>query len=249
MPKNVSMDVEEPLKRIVDTAFSQISALTREERDRARQEGLEQGRREGRQEAEQQTRAAVDAAVAAARTGAPADSGIDRLVAALRSIDEARSLTEVLTALVDAAAREAGRAAVFIVRSRALTGWRLKGFDASGDGGLEISFQDAGVMTDAVRSKTAVASRSGAQSGVPAFANAAGSVRALACPIAIAGEAVAVVYADDGASGDRSAALPPWQGKVEILTRHAARCLEALTAFSAARSFATQTSQPSHSGN
>ena len=40
---------------------------------------------------------------------------------------------------------------------------------------------------------------------------------------------MAVVYADTAATDDRPVASSGWREAVEILSRHAARCLEALT--------------------
>ena len=51
----------------------------------------------------------------------------------------------------------------------------------------------------------------------------------IAAPITVDGRVVAVVYADDG--GDATREVPSaWPEHVELLARHASRCLEALTA-------------------
>ena len=55
----------------------------------------------------------------------------------------------------------------------------------------------------------------------------------LAAPIAMAGQVVAVLYANSGASG-----------AIEILARFAARSLEALTAFKAARALSERPGDP-----
>ena len=54
----------------------------------------------------------------------------------------------------------------------------------------------------------------------------------LAVPVEVGGRIVAVVYADDGvpeATTKPSGTPSAWPEMVEILARHAARCLEAIT--------------------
>jgi hypothetical protein len=51
-------------------------------------------------------------------------------------------------------------------------------------------------------------------------------------PLTISGEVVAVLYADQGRDGDAPAS---WTDVIETLARHAARALEAVTAFTTAR--------------
>src|SRR5207247_10743475 len=55
----------------------------------------------------------------------------ERLLAAIRAMDRARSLTEIFDALSVGAEREAPRAAVLLVRDATLRGWRFTGFDAA----------------------------------------------------------------------------------------------------------------------
>ena len=56
-------------------------------------------------------------------------------------------------------------------------------------------------------------------------------------PIALSGEVVAVLYADQGTGG-------AWMTAIEVLTRHAARSLEAMTAFKTARAIMDQPGAP-----
>jgi hypothetical protein len=69
--------------------------------------------------------------------------------------------------------------------------------------------------------------------GPPPFAGASPVRASCAVPIAMSGQVVAVLYADEGPSNPTAQLLNP--GALEVLTRYAARCLEALTAFKAAR--------------
>ena len=125
----------------------------------------------------------------------------DRLVEGIRSIDNARSLSEILDALAIAAARDAARVAVLLARGGEWRAWRTSGFDHEPDVAALVA-----MPSDDSDSR--------------------GRVR---LPIAVSGETVGALYAEDG----RLAAL-------EILARHAARCLESMTAFKTARALARQ---------
>jgi hypothetical protein len=193
-------------------------------------EGQTVGKTEGRQEAQ----AAINTAGLA--TG-------QRLVEAIRAIDNGRSLSEILDALASNAGREAARAAVLLVRGSHLRGWRFIGFGPldSGDP-IELALAESGVAGDAVRTGTTASAASGTLGAVPSFAQASADQSdappgdVLAVPIPMAGQVIAVLYADQA---DREASGPEahgsWQATLEVLARHAARSLEAITAFRAAQ--------------
>jgi hypothetical protein len=79
-------------------------------------------------------------------------------------------------------------------------------------------------------------------SSAPAFAALPSGGECLGVPIALSDQVVAVLYADQG-SGDAEPA-PAWMDAVEVLVRHAARSLEALTAFKAARALMARSESP-----
>jgi hypothetical protein len=250
------MAFEDHLKRTLDTAFAELAEVARAERELARvqalvegraqgwEDGREHGRFEGREEAEQASRAAIEeaeqasrtaleAAVAAARAELPppvADTAaVERLLDGMRAIDRSTSLGGVLQALADAAVRESSRVAVLLVRGEMLRRWTFVGFP--GDPAaldVELTLADAGLIGDAVRSRSASTSGSS-----PAFADPA--VNPLAVPLAVAGEVVAILYVDDG--GGPGAAPAGGSARVvqEALARHAARALESIVALKAAR--------------
>jgi hypothetical protein len=159
----------------------------------------------------------------------PSDSGAgERLVGAIQAIGQARSLTDMLEALVTRIGDEAHRVGVFLVRGDRLVSWRLAGFDgAAAEGTVEVGLDEAGILAAAVRGNTTITDETG--DDVPSFAKPA--AEGVAVPIALSGEVVAVLYADHGVTGS-------WRGTVEILARYGARCLEVLTAFKVARSMA-----------
>jgi hypothetical protein len=148
-----------------------------------------------------------------------------RLADAFRAIDDARTLSEILDALLVGAAREVDRAAVLLARGEHLQGWRWSGFNGTTPPkSVLLTLDDAGMPGAAVRSGIAV-SRSDA---LPPFARDAGARRALALPIAVGGVVVAVLYAD-APRVEMPTAGGRWPAILEVLTRHASRALEAMT--------------------
>ena len=164
-------------------------------------------------------------------------SRAERLLGAIRSLDAATTLSEALDALTASAAVEAGRAAVLVVRGTDLRGWAQQGFDDLADPrGLVLPLANAGLLGEAVAAATMTSSAAadgaaGPRPPVP-FALPASSL-GIAAPVTVDGRVVAVVYADDGA-GPREVPSA-WPEHIELLARHAARCLESLTARQAAR--------------
>ncbi len=249
-----------------------IATVRQQSQDEGREAGKEEGRRqgieEGRQQAEQAARRALEeagAAVAAvqhaARTADLAASA--RLAEAVRSIGRGSSLSEILDTLVTCAGREATRAGVWLVRGGGFRSWRVIGFGDALDHeqrgqSVELPFDGAGVIADAARTNEAA---SGDGPSAPAFASLPPGRQGFAVPIAMSGQVVAVLYADQGdvaelgttnlepgttshEAGTTNAergtlnAQPSsvvWPDTLEVLTRYAARCLEAVTAFKAAR--------------
>ena len=202
--------------------------------------GRDHGEEAGRLQAEEASRDAVDAALAArpAAEVRPDGASTERLVEAVRSISRARSLSEVLDTLVSGVGREAPRAGLLLVSSGRLHGWRFVGFDPAIEHpeSFLLSDDEAGLIADAVRTNAAVNNVGGEgreMTSAPAFAALPSGVECLAVPIALSDQVVAVLYADQGSADAEPASA--WMDAVEVLVRHAARSLEALTAFKAAR--------------
>jgi hypothetical protein len=224
--------VVEELAASAEADRSRVVADTLEELNRDAKEGLAaavslgeaRGRKLGHEEGHAQGKEE-------GRSSDPAAS--ERLVEAVRSLSGARSLSEILDTLVSCAGREAARAGVLLVRGGRLHGWRFVGFDPALDKGssLDLSFEDAGIAAEAVRTNAGVTG-DGEHAGGPSFAPLPPGRTSVAVPIALSGQVVAVLYADQGSEPDPAAMRPE---TIEVLARHAARCLEALTAFKAAR--------------
>jgi hypothetical protein len=165
-------------------------------------------------------------------------AGCSRLLESIRGPDGASSLSEVLDALGRAAGREAARAAVLVLRNDRLLGWKLSGFGARDAQPklIDIGLTEAGVIGLAVGSARPATSRDSQSAGEgPGFAHLPADRMGLAVPLIVGGRVVAAVYADGVAEDGREQAVPSsWPEVIEILVRHASRCLEALSAQKAA---------------
>jgi len=156
----------------------------------------------------------------------------ERLIEAVRTIDGARSLSDVLDALVVCASTAVGRAALFLVQEPMFKGWRVAGFDEFGTVGssVELPVADGGLIAEAAATCHVVRVGPGApRHGVlPAFVNLPDQALALAVPLVMSGQAFAVLYVDEG--NNEAMARDTWPATIEVLARHAARALEAITA-------------------
>ncbi len=225
----------EALAAANDAAAAAERAAEARGREQGREEGRDAGYRlgreaglaEGRAEGEQAARVELSDAAALAA---------ERLVDAFRAMDRAQSLTDILDTLANSAMREAARVAVLVAEGEMLRAWRVIGFPAASDGSgvIETPATGAGVLAEAVSTSLPVTHAS-SSSGAPAFAALPDGRPFAALPIALAGDVVAVLYADQGPDMPAVPAAAHWTAVVEVLVRHAARCLEAVTAVRAAQ--------------
>ncbi len=156
-----------------------------------------------------------------------------RLADAIRNLDEARGLSEVLERLVPCAAHEVDRVAILLVKGDRLAGWRLAGFGAGAPAAksIDLSIEDAGLAGAVLQSGVAAsrpADASDDQPSLPAFARNAGERHAMALPVRVGGDVVAVLYAD-APRLDTPSSTARWPAVLEVLVRHASRVLEAMT--------------------
>ena len=161
-------------------------------------------------------------------------AGVTRLLESIRGLDGATTLSEVLDALALAAAREAARAAVVVLRGERINGWKLSGFgprDAQPKM-IDVALADSGVIGLAIGAARAVTTRDGQSAAVgPGFEKIPPDRMGLAVPVVVGGRVVAVVYADAVTLDGHERPVPSsWPELIEVLARHAGRCLEALTA-------------------
>jgi hypothetical protein len=130
------------------------------------------------------------------------------------------------------AGKHVPRAGIFLAGGSPLRSWRCTGFELTVDEAkpFELPLDEAGVIREAIRSGSTTLSD--ALSATPSFAQLPRSCEAVAIPLSMAGQVVAVLYADSGLTGSLTSAR---RATLEVLTRYAARSLEVVTAFRAAQ--------------
>lgn len=160
-------------------------------------------------------------------------AGVSRLLESVRGLDGASSLSEVLDALALATAREAARAAVVVLRNDRILGWRMSGFGPrdSQPKSIDLALADSGVIGLAVGAARAVTTKDSQSASVgPGFEALPQDRMGLAVPVLVGGRVVAIVYADAVTTDGHERHVPSsWPELIEVLARHAGRCLEALT--------------------
>jgi len=188
--------------------------------------------------ADRESRRAAEEEAAALKAAAEQGSlaAMERLLEAFRKLDQATTLTALIDTLAEAAAGETTRSAVFVVRGRDVRGWRVAGFaSAPADVRLvSLSLDAAGGLGESVRARTRTEVDPGgfAPMGELAFmASTSALAVGMAMPVTVGGETAAIIYGDDNGAGGPAG----WRETIEILARHAARCLEAQTAIRAAK--------------
>ena len=192
-----------------------------EGRDVGKLEGIEIGHVEATEQAKQEGRNAERLAAQAARA---------RLTQGIRAIDVGRSLSEILTRLIDVAAAEDTRAALLLVEADRLRWWGSVGLDRPTDEALEANAAaDHGILSDAINGCAPVLMRGDSERRPAMFAASPSAAELLAVPISLGGRVVSVLYAERPVGADAQSPDGGWAAAIEILTRHATRALEAQT--------------------
>lgn len=236
----LSNQLRDDLVRRTDAVSGELAAAAQAERERVALDT--------RQASEREAAERLNVAIRAARADqhAAERAASQRRVDAIRALEQARSLSEVLDALMEGAGREAARACILLIRGQQLRGWRLVGFDLAGaPHDLELPRDRAGVITDAIGTAAVASTRGAEPDRAPSFGGLPSGCDCLAVPLTLGGQAVAVLYADQGPQdqearaehrdGLHAAPIEYWRDSLEVLARHAARCLEVLAAVKAAR--------------
>ena len=88
-------------------------------------------------------------------------AAVSRLLESVRGLDGATSLSEVLDALALAAAREAARAAVVVLRNERIQGWRMSGFGPrdTQPKSIDLTLAESGVIGVAIGAARAATTR------------------------------------------------------------------------------------------
>jgi hypothetical protein len=228
-----------------DTVRSEIDRALAGEREQAQQALAAERQRAGHELTE--TRAALEAAraegarsiadaqMAAAFGDGPqpqAGANAAGLLAGIRAIDDAVSLSDALAATVRAAALEAPRVVLFIVNGTQLQEWPVAGVRGVNIGSIASGGPDAGLLGEVVRRNETMSCGRNGGPPAPAFAALPPNRIAVAIPFVLGGRPVAVLYADEGTDGEGTAG---WQEAVQILGRHAAAYIAYLTAMRSAQ--------------
>ena len=165
------------------------------------------------------------------------DAILGRLLDGVRRLDQASRLTDVLDTLAELAGKTAPRAAVLTVQGDRVRGWRFVGFGPTLDEALQVDLKcgEAGIVGRAVvrgEPSSVVSGPNGVPGDAePAFTTLPLGVHALAVPVLVGVQVMAVVYGDDAERRPAAA----WRESLEVLARHAGHCLEAVTAVRAAQ--------------
>jgi hypothetical protein len=203
---------------------------------------LEDERRGRAEDAARLAQQAVDAAADARAAERQAQLAIiERLLGGIRTMDTARSLSDVLAALLAHAAAETARVALFVVNDGQLRGWKAAGFHVEA-AALHGGHEDGNLLADALRRGEPVVTN-GAGPFAPPFAELPPDRAAIAVPLLVGGQPVAVLYADDGAERARETPAA-WPEAIQLLGRHASVNLAHLTAARAAEAMRRSLAPP-----
>lgn len=227
--------------RELDRAVSEARAES-ERVFRARIEGIrdeltrEMDTRMARERVEMQERLALaqDGQLPRSRKNDVRDSRVDtveRLLTAVRRIDEATSLSGILEALARGAAAETSRVAILLVEGDMLRTWGHFGFEA-GAGPVAMPIGASGTLAAAValgQTSFVPPLIEGRESSVPLFMRVPVGHTGLVVPLSVGGDVVAILYADDVDRSEEQEDAPVWTEEVELLARHSALRLENVT--------------------
>lgn len=163
----------------------------------------------------------------------PRDARVDtleRLLGAVRRIDESTSLTGILEALAEGAAAQTSRVALMLVDGDVLRPWVTHGY-AGGHGPYEIVIGSSGLLTATVALKQTsfVKPLIAREITTPSFMHVPVGHTGLVVPLVVGGDVVAVLYADDVGHDEVREDAPVWTEELDLLVRHAAVRLENLT--------------------
>jgi hypothetical protein len=177
-------------------------------------------------------RAAIEVARAVARGGGQARHQLmDRVVNAIRKLDDAATLRGVLEALAEGAASEASRVAVLMLDADTLRPYRHHGY-GPGLAPVDMKADASPLLASAIalRQTTPVlAAGDRPDARMPAFMRVVTGQLGLILPLVLGQQVVALVYAEGAAKQAKESGDPVWTEQVEVLVRHAAARLENVT--------------------
>jgi hypothetical protein len=131
---------------------------------------------------------------------ATGESGAANLLKAISAVHAGTTQREILRALLDNTVRYSGRAALFVVKAGAATGWQGRGFARNDDGVKDFALDvSSGVAARVMQSRMAFSGATGEMDAqfVVQF-GAPGEDRVLLIPLLLKDKVAALVYADGG---------------------------------------------------
>jgi hypothetical protein len=157
-----------------------------------------------------------------------------RLLAAIRELDQAASLSDILKALAKGAMTEASRVAMMLVDQSELRIWGHFGF-GTGPGPVDLVADERSLLDRAVAMGVCVTvpSLASGEERRPAFMRMPPGHIGLIAPLLVGGNVVVLLYADGLERQPDLAHAPVWAEQVEVLVRHAALRLENVTSLRA----------------
>jgi len=155
---------------------------------------------------------------------------LERLLGAVRRIDESTSLSGILETLAHGASAQTARVALMLVDGDVLKPWKLHGFVA-GHEPREITIGTSGLLTATVALKQTsfVKPLIAREITTPGFMQVPVGHTGLVVPVIVGGDVVAVLYADDVGAAEEQEDAPVWTEEIDLLVRHASIRLENLT--------------------
>jgi hypothetical protein len=153
------------------------------------------------------------------------DDVTTRLLAAIRSLDDATALSQTLEIMVSAVRRDARHAGIFLWRNDRLQAWGAAEFTSdTGQAVAELNPDDAGVIANAFR--TGLPQLATSADRWPSFGRELPTGVFAAVPLIMSGHVIAVLCADHASASEGTHLAIT----CELLARHATQRLESLTA-------------------
>jgi hypothetical protein len=164
-------------------------------------------------------------AVPAASSTPAADNAPAELLKAISAIHAGGNQKEILRGLLDSTVRYSGRAALFVVKAGAATGWEGRGF-ANNDGVKNFALDVAkGVAGRALQSRmTYTGTTDDMDSEFIAQLGAPSQDRNIVLPLLLKDKVAALIYADAGSSGN-----PTDDAALEVLVTSTSAWLEVIS--------------------
>lgn len=246
--KTAAADQAEALSRVRrEAAVAQAEAVARAQEAAVRVVGSTSAGG-GAGAPDEEVRLGLDSAgpsAGAPGAGAAAEDAarVSQVLDTIRLLDDQTTLTSLLEALTEAAATYASRAALFVRVGGEMRGWRFEGFGSdSAEAGHEVlNGAGSGFLGRAIdEGRALVLTPPPGEDELdwpPAFAALPSDRSAIAVPVTVGGQPMVALYADD-AQRDGPSTPAAWSDVIELLARHAGRCIEALTASRAAHAAA-----------